>query len=308
MNTSCTELSTPVVLLAFNRPAQTRRVFAEIRAARPRRLLIVVDGPRPGRPSDVDACAAVRDVLQQVDWECDVVRDYAERNMGCKQRVISGLNHAFERFEEAIILEDDCLPHPTFFRYCSELLDRYRNDSRVMTITANNLGTKGVGGDYSYHFSVRNQVWGWATWRRAWRHFDPELRLWNQLRETPWLNELLTDDAEVANWRSTFDRATRSDFDVWDVHWAFAWWAQHGLAIHPSVNLVTNIGWGDEATHTTDAAHPLGCLPVQGMEFPVRHPPHMIPSPDARPKSKRDLQTSALEFVSKLKRRACRVW
>jgi len=174
-------LRTPVVLIIFNRPPTTERVFAEIAKARPQKLFVVADGPRPERSGEAEKCAAARAVIDRVDWECEVLRNYAEVNLGCRQRPPTGISWVFEQVAEAIILKDDCVPHPTFFRFCEELLEKYREDERVMHISGSNFQPGYTRGPFSYYFSRFNPIWGWASWRRAWQHYDLNMKLWAEL-------------------------------------------------------------------------------------------------------------------------------
>jgi hypothetical protein len=181
------QLSTPVAFIIFNRPDTTARVFEAIRRAEPPQLLIVADGPRVDRPSDVERCAAARAVIERVDWDCEVLTNYAEANMGLADRVSSGLDWVFSLCDRAIVLEDDCLPDPSFFRFCDELLDRYRDDERVMAISGDNFQLGRRRTRYSYYLSRYNHCWGWATWRRGWQHYDHRMQLWPLVRDGGWL-------------------------------------------------------------------------------------------------------------------------
>lgn len=270
-------MRTPVAFFIFNRPQLAGRVFAEIARARPRLLFVVADGPRADRPGEAGLCAAARAVAERVDWDCEVRRLYADENMGCDGRLTTGMEWVFGQVGEAVILEDDCLPHPTFFPFCEELLERYRDDERVMCVGGRNSIHGERETPYSYFFTRILSCWGWATWRRAWRHFDYEMKLWPALRETSWLRDLLADDSLVEYFTFIFDRARARAGGVaaWDYAWAFSCWAQYGLEALPAANLVANIGFGDAATHTRDAASVLARVPVGAMEFPLRHPPYM---------------------------------
>lgn len=268
-------LTTPVALLIFNRPETTAQVFAAIRAARPTTLLVVADGPRPERAGEAERCAAARAVVEQVDWPCDVLRNYADVNLGCRRRVSSGLDWVFETVEEAIILEDDCVPHPTFFRFCAELLERYRDDERVMHISGDNFQTAPLRSAYSYYFSRYPHVWGWASWRRAWQHYDVDLKLWPELRAGGWLLDWLGEADSARYWSRTMESCYRRLIDTWDFQWTLACWAQSGLSILPAVNLVSNVGFNTEATHTRFGSR-LANLPTQPLEFPLRHPPFIL--------------------------------
>jgi len=272
-------LRSPVALLIFNRPELTERIFQAIAEARPRTLYVVGDGPRPDRPDEADRCQRARRVVERINWPCELVTNYAQTNLGCKRRVASGLTWVFEQAPEAIVLEDDCLPHPTFFRYCDELLERYREDERVTAICGANFqqGPQRMIG--SYYFSRYLHVWGWAGWRRAWRHYDVELLRWPALREGGWLKDLLDLQDEADYWTAIFDAVHRGEIDTWDYQWLFASWVEGGLCILPRVNLISNLGFGSDATHTA-TANPFAALPVREMHFPLEHPPFLIRDAD----------------------------
>lgn len=273
-------LRTPVVLLIFNRPEKTEQVFRRIADVRPSTLLIVADGPRGGRPGEAQRCAEARKITEAVDWPCEVYRDYADRNLGCKRRVGSGLDWVFAQVHEAIILEDDCVPDLTFFRFCAELLEKYRDDKRVMMISGYNFqGSRGRTAD-SYYFSIYAKVWGWATWRRAWQHYDVEMRAWPLVRDGGWLTDVLRDPRLVAYWIAQLERVYRGEIDTWDYQWLLACWLQGGYCISPCENLVSNIGFDGEATHTK-ARSPLYGLEAGAMRFPLRHPPFVIRDTEA---------------------------
>ncbi len=175
-------MRTAVALIIFNRPDTTARVFREIATARPPKLFVSADGPRTGHPEDAERCDAARAVVDRVDWDCDVLRNYLEVNLGCGRRPATGISWILEHVDEAIILEDDCVPDPTFFRFCEELLERFREDRRVMHIAGNNFQFGRKRGPFSYFFSSHNISHGWASCRRAWQHFDMGAKLWSALR------------------------------------------------------------------------------------------------------------------------------
>jgi hypothetical protein len=267
------QLTTPVAFLIFNRPDTTARVFEAIRQAKPPKLLVVADGPRPDRPDDVEKCKAARAIIDKVDWDCAVLTNYSDLNLGCKNRVSSGLDWVFSLVEEVIILEDDCLPHPSFFRFCQDLLDYYRDDERIMAISGDNfqLGRKRT--EYSYYFSRYNHIWGWASWRRAWQYYDVKMRLWQEIRDCNWLEYILGEGQSVKYWTKIFQSAYDGKIDTWGYRWTFACWIQNGLTILPNVNLVSNIGFGADATHTSRAIQSVVNNPVREMSFPLQHPP-----------------------------------
>jgi len=262
----------PVAFFIFNRPETTARVFERIAAARPRRLLVVADAPRPDRPGEAERCDQARRMIERVDWDCEVLRNFADSNLGCRQRLSSGLDWVFDTVERAIILEDDCLPDPSFFRFCDELLDRYRDDERVLMISGNNFLSGSPPPQHSYHFSRYPHIWGWASWRRAWRHYDVALQQWPQVRNGRLVRESVIHRRVVRHWRRIFDAVHAGQIDTWDYQLTFACWISRTFSIAPSTNLVSNIGFGVEATHTV-AGGPLAGMRTTPMVFPLRHPP-----------------------------------
>ena len=264
-------MKTPVAFIIFNRPDTTAKVFEAIRQAKPSKLLVVADGARQGKVGEAEKCAATRAIINGVDWECEVLTNYSDVNLGCKRRVSSGIDWVFQQAEEAIILEDDCLPDPSFFPYCEELLERYRHDTRVMSISGDNFQFGRKRTTDSYYFSRYNHVWGWASWRRAWKHYDVNMQLWQTVRDGGWLEDLLGDSSELRMWHQNFQRIFDGKVDTWDYQWVFACWIQSGLIIVPNVNLISNIGFGADATHTTSAVNELANLPVEAVSFPLKH-------------------------------------
>lgn len=265
--------STPIVFLIFCRPDLTAHVFEQIRVVKPTKLLVVADGPRT--ESESELCQQAREVTERVDWNCKVIRYYSDINLGCKKRVSSGLNWAFNNVEEAIILEDDCIPELSFFRFCEELLDHYRNDTRVMTISGANFQFGHQRTQYSYYYSLFPHCWGWATWKRAWQHYDLEMSLWPTIKEGNWLNDILRDTKLVEQWMQIFDHTFSGYIDTWDYQWTFACWLQSGLSILPNTNLVSNYGFDLRATHTTEP-NLLSKMQTSPLNFPLDHPEFVI--------------------------------
>lgn len=268
-------MKTPVAFIIFNRPERTARVFAEIAKARPAKLLVVADGPRADREGEAEACRATRAIIDRVDWPCEVLRNFVETNLGCKRRVSSGLDWVFEQVEEAIILEDDCLPDQSFFPFCEELLARFRDDERVSMICGSNFQRGKRRSPYSYFFGLHVTVWGWASWRRVWRHYDVEMKRWPELRDTNWLSDLLQNPVALKYWSEVFDDTYRGLHDTWDWQLFFSWWSEGMLAAIPDRNLVSNIGFGDAATRTRDSLPTMANLPRVAMDFPLKHPPEV---------------------------------
>ena len=270
------KLSAPILLLIFNRPDTTKRVFDAIRRARPSRLFVAADGPRDGRPDEKDRCAQTRKiVVQSVDWDCEVEQLFREKNLGCKKAVSSAIDWFFENVEEGIILEDDCLPSQSFFGYCQELLEYYRNDTRVMQICGSNLLKEWDRSSYSYLFSNYGPIWGWASWRRAWEHYDVGMRLWPEIRENKFYLDFC-QSAEEANYRlDLYDKVYGWEVDTWDYQWGFAKMINNGLSITPRVNMVKNIGFGADATHCNNNS-PFANIEMHEITLPLSHPQYVL--------------------------------
>ncbi len=261
--------------MIFNRPDTTTKVMEQIRKAQPSQLLIVADGPRLNVPDDEEKCKTSRDIAAQIDWDCRVLTSLSDANVGLKRRIQSGLDWVFSEVEEAIILEDDCLPDPTFFRFCDEMIERYRHDDRVMSIAGSNFQSGTGNRDYSYYFSRYPHIWGWATWRRAWRLYDADLSAWPELRETLWL-DTLADRNAARYWNYLFQK-TYEGMNTWDYQLVFSAWKHQCLNIVPSVNLVSNLGFRSDATHSTNGVgSEYADMPVQSIGFPLVHPHDVI--------------------------------
>ena len=261
---------TPIVFLIFNRPDTTARVFEAIRAARPTRLLVVADGPRGDRPGDSERCEQARAAALQIDWPCQLQTKFSATNLGCGKCVSDGIDWAFQHCETAIILEDDCLPHPDFFRFCDELLRRYADDSKVAHIGGDDFHGDAIASPGSYTFTRFPHVWGWATWRRAWERYDYTMRDWLQRRVDGSMERLFADPVEREFWRQSFDRVFSRQVDTWDIQWSYCLLMHDRLAINPSVNLISNIGFGIDATHTRGNSW-MSDLPTQSLGE-MRHP------------------------------------
>ena len=235
-------LETPILLIIFNRPHTTRRVLEVIRQVQPRQLFVAADGPRSDQPDDEEKCESTRAVVDEmVDWPCDVHKNYAEVNMGCGPRPATAITWFFENVERGIILEDDCVPHPTFFRFCEELLEYYKDNERVMHISGDNFQYGHKRGNASYYFSAFTHTWGWATWRRAWKHFDFSLT------------------------------SVEAQKHIWDFQWMKTVKRNGGVAVLPKVNLVSNIGFDADATHSSTRSR-YADIPTVSIEFPLMHP------------------------------------
>jgi hypothetical protein len=259
-------MTSPVLFLIFNRPDITAQSFESIRNARPPRLYIAADGPRPDRPGEEDLCMQTRKIADAVDWPCEVRTLFRKRNLGCSKGVATAVSWFFGQEEEGIIYEDDIVAHPDFFTFCAAMLERWRNDERVMHISGMNMQFGIRRGDASYYFSDIMHCWGWASWRRAWQKFDYSMSglAGFMSRELP---EKFTSPAVIAHFRSMLRRVRDDKIDTWDTRWNYSIWKAGGLCLQSNVNMIKNIGFSDSATHTTGLTplaflepHPMGKL------------------------------------------------
>jgi len=271
------ECKVPIVFIVFNRPEQTELVFRRIAKVRPPRLLIIADGPRADRVGEASLCARVRRIATQVDWSCEVMTNFSDTNLGCRKRLISGLNWAFAQVEEAIILEDDVLPDVSFFRFCEEMLARFRDDTRISMITGFNIVQNHFDLNWSYFYSQLTHIWGWATWRRSWARYDGHLSEWPAIKAAGLLREIFDRPKQRLFWTNIFDQMHEGTGpDTWDYQWAYTNLMQHMLAVTPRINLVENIGFGPEATHTK-RVEDAPAMTAGTLIFPLVHPPAILP-------------------------------
>lgn len=269
-------LKTAVLFMVFNRPDTTKQVFEAIRQAKPPRLYVTADGPRADMPGEVEKMEQVRRIATQVDWDCEVKTLFRDKNLGCRVAVSSAIDWFFENEEEGIILEDDCLPGQSFFWFCEELLERYRGDMRIMAVSGDNFQKGSARNEFSYYFSRYLHIWGWASWRRAWLYYEKDMQSWPYIRDHGYLQDILLDKATVKYWGKIFETAYRNKIDSWAYRWTFSCWIQSGLTVLPNVNLVSNIGFGEDGTHTKKATSKIAMIPALEITFPLKHPPTMI--------------------------------
>jgi hypothetical protein len=270
-------MNSPVLFIVFNRPDTTWQVFEAIRKTKPPRLYIAADGPRHEREGERASCEEVRKIALEVDWECDVKTLFRDKNLGCKIAVSEGISWFFEHEDEGIILEDDCLPDQSFFSFCEELLLRYRHDTRIMAISGVNFQKGRKRTEYSYYFSRHFHCWGWATWKRAWKFYDRELIAWPEIQKNGFLYDIGNGYEPFASyWSRIFEKCYAGEINTWDYQFLLSCWEQSGLIVLPNINLVTNIGFGNKASHTTDKNSPMANLPAYKIEFPLNHPLYVI--------------------------------
>lgn len=265
------QLEVPVVFLIFKRPETTEKVFQKIRAAKPKTLFVIADGSRPDRLGEAELCEATRKIVEKVDWDCDLQKNFSDVNMGLRERVASGLTWVFNQVDEAIILEDDCLPNLSFFQFCEECLCKYREDERIMMVCGTNLLGEWKADTQSYCFSYHSHCWGWATWRRAWQHYDPEMNLWLNSEIKERIKDVVCDRKRFEIYQKQFDAVYSNKINSWALRWLCARLSQSGLAIIPSRNLISNIGFGENATNTF-TRDSRSKLSTYNLVFPLKHP------------------------------------
>ncbi|PCI89507.1 hypothetical protein COB18_03800 [Candidatus Kaiserbacteria bacterium] len=260
--------NTPVLIIIFNRPEKVRALIEALSKVQPKYLYIAADGPRKNVPTDRARCAEAQKIATTLPWDCEVRTNFSDTNLGCDQAVPRGIDWFFEHVASGIILEDDCIPHPSFFSFCGELLERYKDNKKIMHISGNNFQDSHIRGDASYYFSLYTHSWGWATWSRAWRHFHPAIEGMTAYRKEKRIQKLPLSKNAQRFWMKHFLNRNH-----WDAFWQYTVWYKDGLSIIPQKNLVTNIGFDEEATHT-EKEGPLSNIPVYSITN-ITHPAEM---------------------------------
>lgn len=264
------ELKTPVVFCTFNRLDNVQRVFDKIREAKPPKLYLISDCARETVAGEKEKVQEVRNYIEShIDWPCEVKKNYAESNMGCGRRLSSGFTWVFEQEEQAIILEDDCVPDITFFQYCEEMLERYKDDDRIMLVSGNNPISSCYDYDGDYFFSKVPFIWGWATWRRAWKYYDFDIESYPREKKNPVWHKVFP---LTAYWlyMSEFDALYHHTFNIWAYQFMYSIILNDKLTIVPSKSHVINIGFQEDATNTKDIPNWMrqSIVPVN---FPIKH-------------------------------------
>lgn len=264
----------PILLLIFNRPEPTKRVLDRVISINPKKIYIVADGQRPNRADDGQKTKDTRELAASIPPDIEVITLFRNENLGCKKSVSDGISWFFSQEEKGIILEDDCLPNLSFFKFCEQLLHHYQDDKRVMHIGGNNFHQGNVFGETnaSYHFSHLSHIWGWATWQRAWELYDIEMKDLEKFKQSHSAKDLGWKSFYYRKYLQHFDKVAYQGFNTWDYQWNFAIWNHGGLSIVPNKNLVENIGFGNDATHTVHDVHDLSNIQAEEMAFPLNHP------------------------------------
>lgn len=265
----------PVALIIFNRPEITQETFSRIKEYQPKQLFVIADGPR-GK-NEFDICQQTRDVIK-IDWDCELIQIYSERNLGCQQRIYTGINEVFSYVEEAIIIEDDCLPHKDFFEFCEMMLDYYRSDEKVMSITGSNYLPIDIKEkiEESYYFSQSPDSCGWATWRASWDKMDIRMTGWDSYKESSSFKKFSYDIFFREYWLKEFNKVVNKEVDSWFYPWMLTCWMHKGLTVVSKENLISNLGFTDNATHTTRSNPLREKLPTTSIEKPIKHPKNKV--------------------------------
>jgi hypothetical protein len=272
-------MKTPVLILIFNRPDLTSKLLSVLNKIKPTSVYVCGDGARTSVRTDVENVERTRSLISEIDWDCEVNTLYRENNLGCKESVSTGIDWFFDNVNEGIILEDDCIPDISFFKYCEEMLSKYRDDQRIMHISGLNFLTKkqtiNDPEEDSYHFSKYPAVWGWATWKRAWGLYDSDISDWQNVRRNKDYYSMCFNRNEALVRKQQFDSVFSGEIDTWDYQWVYCVGMNHGLSITPNINLISNIGFDSNATHTFTPDN-RSFLPSYEMIFPLKHPDNIV--------------------------------
>lgn len=285
----------PVVIFIYKRIDNLSEIFSSIRRYHPSKIFIISDGPK--NKDEKKMINITRKAAESmVDWECNIHRIYARKNLGLKKRFSSGINKVFQQVDQAIFIEDDCLPDPTFFQFCEDLLVKYANDERVMSISGNNFFS-GKSNNNSYSFSIYPHVWGWATWKRAWKKYDVDIENWPVIKNNKLLNSIFSSTRLQLYWLLIFQLVYMGKISTWDYQWVFACLANNGFSINPSCNLVSNVGIDSESTNTKIKSKVFR-YPTRPMKFPLVHPKEIRQNIEADNRVGKKIFATNLNFIS----------
>lgn len=262
---------TPILFLIFNRPDVTQKVFDQFKIIKPRYLFVAADGPRHNNERDQIFCKETRDIINQIDWDCELKTLFRDENLGCGYAVCSAIDWFFEQVEEGIILEDDCLPDVSFFSFCKELLIKYKRDESIFLISGTNMQNGEKRGETSYYFSHYPITWGWATWRRAWTHFSHDISLEHLFKSND-LNHVFQSSREKKFWETKLSESAQNKKSVWDFQWWYAIWKNKGIAIVPNTNLIVNLGFRATGSHYFLKDSIREPSVSNSIVFPLKHP------------------------------------
>lgn len=297
---------TPILFLIFNRPSLSNRVFQVIREIKPKKLFIAADGPRPENHKEFQLCSEAREIVNLIDWECELYTKFEDKNRGCRKGVSEAISWFFSNIEEGIILEDDCLPNLSFFYFCQELLKKYRNDYRIMEISGNNFYPAPVSSDGTYYFNRLGGIWGWATWKRAWLHYDPDMMLCPTFVDSGCMGDLFADNKTRNYWTRCL-MASYNGGPSWSYAWLFAIFSNYGLCISPKKNLVSNIGFDRQATQAKSASNNFDGIQTKEC-WEIIHPSFVVASQASDSYFTKLLLQESPNYLYIIFRRMCLVW
>jgi hypothetical protein len=283
------QTTSPILFIIYNRPDLVNIVFEEIRKVKPQRLYIAADGPSSKKNNDSFLCEEARSITHKIDWECEIKTLFREQNAGCKIAVSSAINWFFEQEEMGIILEDDCLPSVSFFSFCDELLEKYKNDTRIRLISGCNLQHGQKHGEASYYFSNLTHVWGWASWQRVWKEYAADINHYEFESTKQALKNIFEESLIVDSWMEIVTQLQQNKIDTWDYQFALLNFLNNGLSIIPNVNLIKNIGFRNDATHTSGIDNKNANLPLHNINS-ITHPTFITPQ------KKADMYTLLADF------------
>ena len=289
-------LKTPVLFLVFNRLDTTKKVFDAIKKAKPPRLYIGSDGPRERKEGEAEEVKAIREyVLSSIDWDCEVKTLFRDSNLGCGKAVSEAITWFFNHEEKGIILEDDCLPAYSFFRFCEELLEKFKDDERIMKIAGYNMFWYKIDFECDYYFSNFGFAWGWASWNRAWKLYDFEMKKWGRIRNSA----IIRKQPFFKERNIVFEDTYNKKIDTWDYQWDFAFAINGGLSVIPRVNLIQNIGFRSDATHTKNRDLTRE-LPYNEISFPLKHNDIILPNHEYEKFAKNSVKMNFFDRFKKL--------
>lgn len=259
----------PIILSVYSRPDLAEQVINAISFYKPKKIYVIADGPKDEQ--DISKCITARNVIERIDWECDIRKNYSEKNLGPGVRISSGITWSFKTCDRAIVLEEDCIPHPSFFHYCEELLEKYRLNEKIGLITGTCF-LDGTNTTDSYYFSNYPHLWGWATWKRFWDKYSYSISDWKELKRTTFVKEKVESKYYSKIWRSNFNQVMDGKIDTWDYQVIYLMWKNDQFGIVPKENLVRNIGFDSRSAHTKRPNKLFCSLKHHKLNFPLKHP------------------------------------
>jgi hypothetical protein len=285
---------TPVLFLVYNRPYHTTVVFDTIKKLKPKYLYISADGPNPKKEFDQVNCDKVKSIFNSIDWDCELKTLFRKENLGCRVAVSSAIDWFFNNIDKGIIIEDDILPDITFFGFCEQLLKFYEFDVSVMQISGTNVEKVWKSNKNDYFFSMFGGIWGWATWKRAWEKYNVDIPDWSNNEVQEILNNKWFGDKEFQERKKIYDKIYNNQIDTWDYQWTFYKLLNNGFSVVPSKNLISNIGFSEDALHTKDTNSPLSNIKRYSLSLPVK----------INEVKKQDLKYDYNFFSTKIKKRS----